>query len=179
LPPEVPVSAKLRLGWESIDDIDENAAMAAEGGASWLTIHARTRTQGYRPPVFWAPVGRVRRALGLPIVANGDIWSLEDFRRCREITGCIHFMVGRGALARPHLPGEIARELGLPHQPTISLDWPELFANLANLYPGADRLILMRLKQWMKIAHAHGDFPWFDVLKLSTDWRQVVSSLQQ
>src|SRR3954470_23925874 len=55
LPPSIPVSAKLRLGWDSLDPVHENAEMAAQGGASWITIHARTKMQGYQPPVYWAP----------------------------------------------------------------------------------------------------------------------------
>src|SRR5207248_8564004 len=62
VPGHVPVSAKMRLGWDSIDPIEENAAMAAEGGASWLTIHGRTRLAGYAPPIFWRPIGRVRES---------------------------------------------------------------------------------------------------------------------
>src|SRR5918994_4396580 len=58
LPRHVPVSAKLRLGWDTLDAIDETAAMAAEGGAAWLTIHGRTRVAGYAPPAHWGPIGR-------------------------------------------------------------------------------------------------------------------------
>ena len=87
--------------------------MAAEGGADWLTIHARTRTQGYKPPVYWKPIGIVRERLGLPVVANGDIWTLADFRQCREETGCRHFMLGRSALANPLLASQVAHELGI------------------------------------------------------------------
>src|SRR5262249_48036181 len=116
VPKDIPVSAKIRLGWDSIDQVYENASMAAEGGASWLTIHARTRTQGYQPPVFYHPISVVRESLSIPVVANGDVFSLDDFLRCRDETGCMHFMIGRGALARPSLSYEIARELGLPSQ---------------------------------------------------------------
>lgn len=178
VPQEVPVSAKLRLGWDDIDAIDQNAAMAAEGGASWLTIHARTRVQGYQPPVYWPAIGRVRERTGLPVMANGDIWSMDDFRRCQDETGCIHFMIGRGAMANPALPGQIAAALGLPHRPDLSTDWHSLFTALAELYPGADKLILMRLKQWMKLAHFHGEFPLFERLKLATDWREIVDSVR-
>ena len=79
VPTGVPVSAKMRLGWDSIDSIDENAAMAAEGGAAWIAIHGRTRLAGYAPPIFWEPIGRIRAALPIPVVANGDIWTLDDF----------------------------------------------------------------------------------------------------
>jgi tRNA-dihydrouridine synthase C len=111
VPRHLPVSAKMRLGWDATDPIDENAAMAAEGGASWITIHGRTRVAGYAPPIHWEPIGRVRERLGIPVVANGDIWTIDDFRRCRDTTGCEHFMLGRGALADPRLPHRVATEL--------------------------------------------------------------------
>jgi len=128
VPAEIPVSAKLRLGWDSIDSIYENAEMAAEGGATWLTIHGRTRLAGYAPPAHWEPIGAVRERLVLPVVANGDIWTIEDFRRCREITGCKHFMIGRGALANPGLACQIAMELGIGSPATFTysdglFDW--------------------------------------------------------
>jgi tRNA-dihydrouridine synthase C len=165
VPPEIPVSAKLRLGWDSIDCIHENAAMTAEGGASWLTIHARTRVQGYSPPVYWKPIGQVRAALGLPVIANGDIWSFEDFLRCREETGCIHFMLGRCALANPALPHQVARELGIGATGPIDIDWSSLFNRLVALIGDQPKLSLLRLKQWMKIAHLYGEFPYFHELK--------------
>src|SRR5207248_4045775 len=112
-PKEGPVSAKLRLGWDDAEAIHDNAERAAEGGAAWLTIHGRTKTQGYRPPAYWLPIGAVRARLGIPIVANGEIWTVEDIRRCRDETGCQHFMLGRGALASPTLARAAARELGI------------------------------------------------------------------
>lgn len=171
LPAEVPVSAKLRLGWENVEDIHENAAMAAEGGADWLTIHARTRVQKYAPPVYWKLLGQVRRDLGLPVVANGDIWTLEDFRRCREETGCIHFMLGRGALADPRVPHQIARELELPTRVEVhsEVDWMSLLKRLVEYnhrFPGRpDKLKLHRLKQWLCMAARFGSFPHFQILK--------------
>lgn len=177
VPSAIPVSAKLRLGWESIEDIDGNASMAAEGGASWLTIHARTRVQGYQPPVYWPAIERVRRITGLPVIANGDIWTFEDFLRCRDETGCSHFMIGRSALANPALPRQIATELGIERPATAGMAWSPLFLALANQYSGNDKLILMRLKQWMKLAHLHGEFPWFDRLKLATDWREIIDGV--
>ena len=111
VPTDIPVSAKMRLGWDRTDTIFETSAMAAEGGASWITIHARTRTQGYAPPVNWELIGKVRERLRVPVVANGDMHSLADFRRCREITGCVHFMLGRGAVADPGLAGQVAGHL--------------------------------------------------------------------
>ncbi len=174
LPRDVPVSAKLRLGWDSPDAIDENAAMAAEGGAAWLTIHGRTRTQGYQPPAFWEPIGRVRERLGIPVVANGDLWTVDDLRRCRDQTGCRHFMLGRGALADPRFPIRAARELGLLPLPSETdpdppFDWLPSLHRLAELTEfrqgNAARLMACRLKQWLKIAHLYGNFPHFEAIK--------------
>jgi tRNA-dihydrouridine synthase C len=113
VPKELAVSAKFRLGWDSIDDIDVNAEKAALAGASWITIHGRTKFQGYIPPAYWGPIGRVKKALDIPVVANGEIWTIDDFKRCRDETEAEHFMIGRGALADPTLQHQIARELGI------------------------------------------------------------------
>lgn len=183
LPLHVPVSAKLRLGWECTDSIDENAEMAAEGGAAWLTIHARTRWQGYAPPVDWRAIGRVRERLPIPIVANGDIWTIQDFRHCREQTGCQHFMLGRGALADPGLARRIAGELGIiadsPAAETHPVtDWHEQMQGLIHWTPGNDRHV-HRLKQWLKLASTFGDFEHFDAIKRSRSVNELLESLRQ
>ncbi len=187
VPVDIPVSAKLRLGWDSIEAIYENAEMAAEGGADWLTIHARTRTQGYKPPVYWQPIGEVRERLNIPVVANGDIWSLEDFRRCREETGCRHFMLGRGALANPLLAGEAARELGIgsgktlppiesvcdwiPHLQRL-VRWTQFYADYSS-----NRTVL-RLKQWLRFASNHGNFLAFDAIKRTQSLEELFAALE-
>ena len=163
MPPRVPVLAKLRLGWDGIDAVHENAAMAAEGGAAWVTIHGRTRLAGYCPPIFWRPIGKVREALRIPVVANGDIWTLDDFKRCRDETGCVHFMLGRGALADPRLSRRVAAELGLglvPHDEPIAwepplrslVEWTGAFAAVR------PERVVRRLKQWLKMASNRGTF---------------------
>lgn len=182
VPKEIPVSAKLRLGWESIDDIHENAAMAAEGGASWLTIHARTRMQGYAPPVYWKPIGKVRESVSIPVMANGDIWNLDDFRQCREETGCRHFMIGRSALANPSLPYQIARELGIGVGRLPQWDWPTLLRSLVEqtercMGPAAPRA-LARLKQWLKLAANFGEFEHFDAIKHSVTVEELFVNLE-
>ncbi len=184
LPPEVPVSAKLRLGWDRTESVHENAAMAAEGGAAWLTIHARTRTQGYAPPVFWPHIGAVRERLGIPVVANGDIWTLADFRRCRDETGCRHFMLGRGALADPMLARRIAAELGLvprASEPTAAVDWPVQIRGLLawTRYYGElhARRSVFRVKQWLRLAAVYGDFRHFDEIKLANSTEKILAIL--
>lgn len=186
VPPHIPVSAKLRLGWDSEDSIFENAEMAAEGGAAWLTIHGRTRLQGYAPPVDWRPIGVVREHLAIPVVANGDIWSIDDYARCREQTGCCHFMLGRGAIADPRLPGRIAHDLGLPAPETApgpdSLnDWIVRLRRLVDLSAGFERRssgkMVFRLKQWLRLASSHGSFPAFEAVKHAASVEELFAIL--
>jgi tRNA-dihydrouridine synthase C len=184
VPADVPVSVKMRLGWDRMDSILENAEMAALGGASWITIHGRTKIQGYQPPAYWGPIGEVRKRLGgLPIVANGDIWTFEDFLRCRDETGCEHFMLGRSAMANPLLPRQIARDMGvskslLPNlgetihlkgETEYSVWLPRLieFASLMREYSPElpEKVVLNRLKQWIRMLHLRRDVDWFDRFK--------------
>ena len=103
VPTSVPVTVKMRLGYENRDKLRENSEAVAAGGASELTIHARTKKNGYRVPAFWEDIARVREWVDLPLVANGEIWSVEDALRCREVSGVADLMLGRGALSRPDL----------------------------------------------------------------------------
>lgn len=186
VPVSVPVSAKVRLGWDTLDAIDENAAMVAEGGADWLTIHGRTRAAGYAPPVYWAPIGRVREQLKFPVVANGDIWTLADFRHCRDETGCIHYMLGRGALADPRLAPAVAAELGLaprPVEPPATIDWA---AQLRALIEWTERLgngrplkMVPRLKQWLRTAAAAGTFARFDAVRRAETTDELFAVLDE
>jgi tRNA-dihydrouridine synthase C len=174
VPADIPVSAKMRLGWDTIDSIYENAAMAEAGGASWVTIHGRTRVAGYQPPIFWRPIGEVRERLSIPVVANGDIWTIEDFRRCREETGSDHFMLGRGALANPLLPLQAAQELGLRTSgcslgASAEIDWPAVLSRLVYYTERFEGPILARkphrIKQWLKLAANFGQFKDFESVK--------------
>ena len=186
LPPDVPVSAKLRLGWDSSDVVLENADMAAEGGAAWLSIHGRTRAQGYTPPAYWGPIGAVRARLPIPVVANGDIWTVADLRRCREETGCLHFMLGRGALADPRLPCAAARELGLAPGDSDAgkeafFNWLPALRRLVALTEALDgRLTAQmpcRLKQWLNIAQRRGTFDAFEAVKRAPSLEALFAAL--
>lgn len=177
VPKEVPVSAKLRLGWDSMESIHENAERAIRGGASWITIHGRTKTQGYMPPAYWAPIGEIRRRYPeTPVIANGEIWTIEDFRRCQEETRCEHFMLGRGALANPYLASQVARELALPVQERPSFprkeEWKELltrFLEVAAPLSDNPNYALRRVKQWMRYVASRRSFPDFDLIKRLED----------
>lgn len=188
VPRAVPVSAKVRLGWDTPDSIDEVAAMAAEGGAAWLTVHGRTRAAGYAPPALWAPIGRVRERLGLPVVANGDIWTVADLRRCRDATGCRHFMLGRGALADPRLPRLAAAELGLAaavpaDEAACPVDWAGELGRLigwTRRLPGSSpEGTLRRLKQWLSLAARHGGFAGFEAVKRAATVADLLAAVER
>jgi tRNA-dihydrouridine synthase C len=186
VPAELPVSAKLRLGWDDMRAIHVNAERAAAGGADWVTIHARTKCQGYRPPAYWKPLGEVRARLGVPVVANGEIWTLADLRRCRDETGCEHFMLGRGAVADPSLARAAACELGIPGEesggrfartPAEWLPLVQRFVALsaARAWPAA--AIARRVKQWLRMANHDGRLGWFDALKRHDGLAELLEQL--
>jgi len=99
----VPLSAKMRLGYQDKLLAIENAQAMEAAGAMRLTVHARTKVEGYRPPAHWEWIARIREAVSIPVVANGEIWTVEDLHRCREISGCEDVMIGRGMIANPFL----------------------------------------------------------------------------
>ena len=103
VPAHVPVSAKMRLGFND-DSRAEECALAIEGaGATELVVHARTKAHGYRPPAYWDRIADLRALVKLPLIANGEIWTVADALRCREVTGCVDLMIGRGMVSDPGL----------------------------------------------------------------------------
>ncbi len=103
VPAHIPVTAKMRLGFDDPSQCFDNARAVEAAGATSLAIHCRTKTDGYRPPAYWEWIPRIKEQVTLPIVANGEIWSVEDFWKCFEVTGCHQIMIGRGAVAQPFL----------------------------------------------------------------------------
>jgi len=152
VPSEIPVSAKIRLGYEDRDSYLQNASAIEAAGASELVVHARSKADGYRPPAYWETIAEIRRELKIPVVANGEIWSVEDFSRCKEVTGSDTFMLGRGALTRPGL-GRAIKDFHQGKQVRY-IPWPELcedildfFEQTCQFYP--KKYTGNRLKQWL------------------------------
>lgn len=128
VPAHQSVSAKVRLGYDHKDHVVEIAQAAAAGGASWLTVHARTKMEGYRPPAHWEFIARMKDAVDIPVIANGDIWTVDDFHVCRAISGCENVMIGRGLIANPGLAQQIkTRAVGKKPWP----EWQNFFQTFA------------------------------------------------
>lgn len=97
----VPVSAKLRAGFDHADKVEDLVRAAEAGGANLITLHCRTKSEGYCPEVDWTRIARAVAAVDVPICGNGSVQSHADLERMRTETGCAYVMVGRGALADP------------------------------------------------------------------------------
>ncbi|TVQ41757.1 MAG: tRNA dihydrouridine synthase DusB [Gloeocapsa sp. DLM2.Bin57] len=105
---DVPVTAKTRIGWDDTEiNIVEFAQMLEDSGASMLTIHGRTRAQGYHGEARYSWIKKVKEVVEIPVIANGDIFSLEAALKCLTITGADGVMCSRGTLGYPFLVGEI------------------------------------------------------------------------
>ena len=107
VPNTVPVTAKIRLGYDTEDQFEEILDALAQVELSELTIHARTRRQGYRPPAPWHQLSKATQKMPYTVIANGELWSPSDLTRCANISGCDTFMLARGALCRPDLAAAI------------------------------------------------------------------------
>lgn len=148
VPPELPVSAKMRLGYTD-DRVAEDCALAiAEAGADELVIHARTKAHGYRPPAYWDRIAHIRQAVALPVVANGEVWTVEDAQRCMAESGCDALMLGRGLVADPGLALAL-RGLQAPGWSDL-LPLLQLYARLISPRV-APRHQGGRIKQWLNM----------------------------
>lgn len=108
----VPVSVKMRLGWDEASlNAPELARIAESEGASLVTVHGRTRAQFYDGRANWRAIAEVKRSVGIPVVANGDCASPEDAAEMLRLSGADAVMIGRAALGRPWLVGDIAHFL--------------------------------------------------------------------
>ena len=99
---DMPVTVKMRIGWDDKNiNVMEMAQLAQEAGVKAIAIHGRTREQFYRDHADWKIIGEVRQRLSIPVIANGDVRTVEDLDKIRQETGCEAVMVGRAAQGNP------------------------------------------------------------------------------
>lgn len=150
VPAHLPVSAKMRLGVEDRGRMLEAAQALAEGGAAQLVVHARTKRDGYKPPAHWQEVARIREAVAVPVIANGEIWTLADALQARQESGGADLMLGRGAVADPGLAAQIRahdRGQAAPEAPALA---PALLSYWRRVRQAvAPKHQAGRVKQWL------------------------------
>ncbi|WP_150913920.1 tRNA dihydrouridine synthase [Marinobacter halotolerans] len=152
VPSDIAVTAKMRLGYDD-RSMGLACAQALEAaGASEVVVHARSKVDGYKPPAYWEEVARVREGVKTHVIANGEIWTVADYWRCREVSGCDDVMIGRGLIARP----DLARQIRASQRGEVVPDlvWSEV-VTLIEDYAAAlqtrleDRFVTGRIKQWL------------------------------
>jgi tRNA-dihydrouridine synthase C len=176
VPAGLPVSAKMRLGVRDESRMLECAHAIREAGADELVVHARTKLHGYRPPAYWERIAEIRQAVDLPIVANGEVWTVGDARRCLQVSGCDALMLGRGIVADPGLALAL-RGLAVPAWsdllPLLQHFWLRIAGHVAPRHRSG------RVKQWLNLLrrrHPQAQQA-FDAIRLTNDPAAVAQIL--
>lgn len=152
VPKHIPVTAKIRLGFNDRSGYLDNARAIFEAGATELCVHARSRADAYNPPAYWDHIAEIRSEVPIPVIANGEIWSVSDWRRCQKQSQCSDFMLGRGIMARPDLALQIRAAADVTDLKPMT--WQDVqflvykyYLRTKDLYP--QRHLGNRVKQWM------------------------------
>lgn len=173
VPAHLPVTVKIRLGWDSGDRQFEIADAVQQAGATELAVHGRTKEEGYQAErINWQAIGEIRQRLTIPVIANGEIWDYRSAQECMKVTGCDAVMLGRGALNVPNLSRVV--KYNEPRMP-----WPEvvkLLQKYVQLEKQGDTGLyhVARIKQWLgylrkEYAEATDLFSEIRALKTSKD----------
>lgn len=169
VPEDAIVSAKIRLGYEDKALAIENAQAIESAGANELTVHARTKVEGYKPPAHWHWIAKIKQSIDIPVIANGDIFTLDDAQKCREITGCNDIMIGRGALMLPNL-GQVIKQIA-PMMPWHEVQVLLRDYTLRETYGDKSKYFPNRIKQWLKylkLQYTEADVLFQDIRTLKT-----------
>lgn len=115
-----PVSVKLRLGWERPDEVLEFVPHVEDAGADLITVHGRTKAQGYAGTADWEMIGRARERVSIPVLCNGDIFDADAAVRALGVSGCDGVLIARGALGSPWIFREIRAAIAGETVPAIN-----------------------------------------------------------
>jgi len=184
VPSDIPVSAKIRLGYTDTSRMDDIRGAIDASGADWLTIHARTKTQGYKPPAYWEKIQGFN-SLDIPVIANGEIWNTEEAKLCIRQSGTSHLMLGRGAVTRPDLivqvdKIDVANDESLI---TSTLLWSDLITHQIRFLQGEaknDVVLVGRYKQWLGMltkGYMEAQSLWNEI-KRQKDKAAIIAALQ-
>lgn len=152
VPKHIPVTAKIRLGFEDRSLLRDITQAVFSANASELTIHARTKSDGYKPPAYWDAIADIQAESPIPIIANGEIWSVTDYQNCIVQSGCDDIMLGRGLLACPDLAKQIS--CSDKAAPINVLSWMEIVDLLCQFCVITEEIyerkyVGNRVKQWL------------------------------
>lgn len=178
VPQNIPVSAKMRLGYLDRNFTLENAHAIEDAGAAWLTVHARTKAEGYTPPAFWDQLRPIQTALKINVIANGEIWTTDDAKQCRLESGCEDLMLGRGAVTTPDLSQAIRQ-----NTTQALLSWHELLKLQIRFLNGPYKKeinMVGRYKQWLGMMSTHypeAKMLWNEVKRIK-QLNEIISKLQ-
>ena len=188
LPQHIPLTAKMRLGYEDKNLALECASAIENGGACALTVHARTKVEGYEPPAHWEWVRKIRDAVSIPVTANGDVFSLQDYLDIKTVSGCDSVMLGRGAVIRPDLARQIKQyENGETVKDTDFAEvssWIVQFFDLCLTKEANNKYPVARLKQWLgmmkkEFEQAQVLFDRIRAVKEADEVKQILLSFEQ
>ncbi len=146
----VPVTAKIRAGYDHARDVEVLARAVEAGGADLLTVHCRTREEGYQPEVDWTRIARAVNAVSIPVCGNGSVETHADLERMRRETGASFAMVGRGAIADPWVFS--GREVSAAEAATFLLEYYDYLVACA----GEPKSPVQRVKQLLRYWTAGG-----------------------
>lgn len=153
---KVPVTLKMRLGWDHGSlNAPELARRAEAAGVQMISVHGRTRCQFYKGEADWSAVRAVKDAISVPLVVNGDITSFEKAVSALGMSDADAVMIGRGALGQPWLPGQIGRQLETG-KPEAAPSLAEQLAHIRALYDEVCRLYGLRIG----LKHARKHLGW-------------------
>ncbi len=154
-PLDIPVTAKIRLGFENHNDCLENAVRIQEAGASWITVHCRTKKEMYQPIIHWDYIPQIAKLISIPIIVNGEMWTFDDIQKCQLVTNQNLFMIGRGSMSNPFLAAEV--KMTLANCPPETKPWLLRYVDLFHIFAArsidqrGDKCTVRKLKQWIRM----------------------------
>ena len=182
VPVHIPVSAKIRLGYTDTSRMDDIKAAISDSGTDWLTIHARTKTQGYKPPAYWDKIQSFN-GLDIPVIANGEIWNAEHAQNCMTQAGTKHLMLGRGAVTRPDLVARVDCGSDDAMLSAATLSWEAMVTHQIRFLEGQAKtevILVGRYKQWLAMlikGYSEAKVLW-DSIKREKNKAAIISALQ-